>query len=45
VATAVVVHHNLNTPGGEATVAIETIQLLNDLGYDVHLVTTQKPNI
>jgi alpha-1,2-mannosyltransferase len=44
-AIAVVVHHNLNSPGGEAAVAIETIQSLNDLGYDVHLVTIQKPNI
>ena len=42
---AVVVHHNLNSPGGEAAVAIETIQSLHDLGYDVHLVTIQKPNI
>jgi alpha-1,2-mannosyltransferase len=44
-AIAVVVHHNLNSLGGEAAVAIETIQSLNDLGYDVHLVTIQKPNI
>ena len=40
---AVVIHHNLNVPGGEATVAIETIQSLCELGYDVELVTVQKP--
>jgi alpha-1,2-mannosyltransferase len=44
-AIAVVVHHNLNSPGGEAAVAIETIQSLYDLGYDVHLLTIQKPDI
>ena len=44
-AIAVVVHHNLNSLGGEAAVAIETIQSLNDLGYNVHLVTIQKPNL
>jgi alpha-1,2-mannosyltransferase len=44
-AIAVVVHHNLNSPGGEAAVAIETIQSLNELGYDVHLITIQKPNL
>jgi len=44
-AIAVVVHHNLNAQGGEAAVAIETIQSLNDLGYNVHLVTIQKPNL
>ena len=38
-ATAVVIHHNLNTPTGEETIALKTIPLLNDLGYDVHLVT------
>ena len=41
---AVVVHHNLNAVGGEATVAIETIRALRDLGYDVELVTVLKPN-
>src|SRR3954468_14820664 len=44
-AIAVVVHHNLNSLGGEAAVAIETIQSLNDLGYNVHLATIQKPNL
>jgi hypothetical protein len=39
---AVVIHDSLNTPGGETTVAIETIQSLADLGYDVELATVQK---
>ena len=42
---AVVIHHSLNTPGGEATFTIETIQSLNELGYNVELVTIQKPNL
>lgn len=42
---AVVVHHNLNSLGGEASVAIETIQSLHDLGYEVYLVTIQKPDM
>jgi alpha-1,2-mannosyltransferase len=42
---AVVIHHNLNTPGGEATVAIETIQCLHELGFDVELLTVQKPDL
>jgi alpha-1,2-mannosyltransferase len=42
---SVVIHHNLNTPGGEATLAIETIQCLYELGYDVELITVQKPDL
>jgi alpha-1,2-mannosyltransferase len=42
---AVVIHHSLNTPGGEATLAIETIRSLYELGYNVELVTVQKPNL
>src|ERR687896_356401 len=42
---AVVIHHNLNSPGGEATVAIETIQSLYELGYDIDLITIQKPDL
>jgi hypothetical protein len=42
---AVVIHHNLNTPGGKATVAIETIQCLHELGFDVELLTVQKPDL
>lgn len=39
---AVVYHHNLNSPGGESTVALETIEALHDLGYKVQLHTLQK---
>jgi glycosyltransferase involved in cell wall biosynthesis len=42
---AVVIHHSLNTPGGEATLAMETIRSLHELGYSVELVTVQKPNL
>jgi glycosyltransferase involved in cell wall biosynthesis len=42
---AVVIHHNLNTPGGEATVAIETMQCLSELGFDVELLTVQRPDL
>ncbi len=42
---AVVIHHDLNTPGGEATAAIETIQCLHELGFDVELLTVQKPDL
>ena len=42
---AVVIHHTLNTLGGETTVAIETIESLYELGYDVELVTIQPPDL
>jgi glycosyltransferase involved in cell wall biosynthesis len=42
---AVVIHHTLNSPGGETTVAIETIESLNELGYEVELVTVQPPDL
>src|SRR5688500_9165562 len=42
---ALIIHHSLNTPGGETTVAIETIQSLYELGFDVDLVTVQKPDL
>jgi glycosyltransferase involved in cell wall biosynthesis len=42
---AVIIHHSLNTPGGEATLAIETIRSLHELGYSVELVTVQKPKV
>nr|MDQ3976174.1 hypothetical protein [Thermoproteota archaeon] len=42
---AVVIHHTLNTLGGETTVAIETIQSLYELGYEVELVTVQPPDL
>jgi glycosyltransferase involved in cell wall biosynthesis len=42
---AVVIHHTLNSLGGETTVAIETIESLYELGYEVDLVTVQPPNL
>jgi alpha-1,2-mannosyltransferase len=42
---AVVIHHTLNTLGGETTVAIETIESLYQLGYEVELVTVQPPDL
>ena len=42
---AVVLHHTLNSPGGESSFAIETINSLSRLGYDIELVTVQKPNL
>jgi glycosyltransferase involved in cell wall biosynthesis len=42
---AVVIHHTLNSLGGETTVAIETIESLYELGYDVELVTIQPPDL
>ncbi len=42
---AVVIHHTLNSPGGESSFAIETIHSLSKLGYDIELVTVQKPNL
>ena len=42
---AVVIHHTLNTLGGETTVALETIESLNQLGYEVELVSIQPPDL
>ena len=42
---AVVIHHTLNSTGGESSFAIETIYSLSKLGYDVELVTVQKPDL
>jgi glycosyltransferase involved in cell wall biosynthesis len=42
---AVVIHHTLNSTGGESSFAIETIYTLSKLGYDVELVTVQKPDL
>jgi alpha-1,2-mannosyltransferase len=42
---AVVIHHTLNTLGGETTVAIETIESLYELGYEVEFVTVQPPDL
>jgi glycosyltransferase involved in cell wall biosynthesis len=40
-----VVHHSINTSGGETTLALEMIRALDELGFSVKLVTAQKPNI
>jgi alpha-1,2-mannosyltransferase len=42
---AVVIHHTLNSLGGETTVALETIESLYELGYEVDLVTVQPPDL
>jgi alpha-1,2-mannosyltransferase len=42
---AIIIHHTLNTLGGETTVAIETIESLHELGYEVELVTVQPPDL
>jgi alpha-1,2-mannosyltransferase len=42
---AAVIHHTLNAVGGETAVALETIDLLHELGYEVQLVTVQKPDL
>lgn len=42
---AIVVHHNLNILGGAERLAVNVIELLNEMGYEVHLVTTKKPDI
>ena len=42
---AVVLHHTLNSRGGESSFAIETINSLSRLGYDIELITVQKPNL
>lgn len=41
---AVVLHHTLNSSGGESSFTIETINSLYKLGYDIELITVQKPN-
>ncbi len=42
---ASVIHHTINSLGGEASVALETIEALYELGYEVELITVQKPNL
>lgn len=42
---AVLVHHSLDACGGAEFVAVATAELLNELGYDVDLVTIKKPNL
>jgi glycosyltransferase involved in cell wall biosynthesis len=42
---AFVIHHTINSPGGESSFAMETIHSLSKLGYDIELVTIDKPNL
>lgn len=42
---AAVIHHTLNTLGGETTVAIDTIESLHELGYDVDLISVQPTDL
>lgn len=42
---AAIIHHNINSRGGGERVAIHTIELLNDMGFDIELVTSQKPDL
>ncbi|WP_148681162.1 glycosyltransferase [Candidatus Nitrososphaera gargensis] len=42
---AAVIHHTLNTLGGETTVAIDAIESLHELGYEVDLITVQPPDL
>ncbi len=42
---AKVIHHTLNNPNGETSIAIETIDALYELGYDIEVVTSQKPDL
>jgi glycosyltransferase involved in cell wall biosynthesis len=39
---AAVLHHSLNRPGGETTVALQIIESLHDIGYDVELISVEK---
>ncbi len=42
---AIVIHHPLNNPGGETSVAIEPIDALYEIGYEIEPVTSQKPDL
>jgi glycosyltransferase involved in cell wall biosynthesis len=42
---AVVIHHTLNSAGGETSFAIETIYSLSKIGYEIELITVDKPNL
>jgi glycosyltransferase involved in cell wall biosynthesis len=42
---AFVIHHILNSFGGESSFAIETISCLARLGYEIELITAQKPDL
>lgn len=42
---AVILHHTLNSQGGETTFALSVIDSLHELGYKVELVTVQPPDL
>jgi glycosyltransferase involved in cell wall biosynthesis len=42
---AIVIHHTLNSAGGESSFAIETMRCLSKLGYEIELITVQKPDM
>jgi alpha-1,2-mannosyltransferase len=42
---ALVLHHNLNSAGGEASLAVHMIESLHNIGYEVDLMTVQKPDL
>lgn len=37
-------HHNINSAGGELTVALETLKALEENGFNIQLNTIEKPN-
>lgn len=39
-----VVHHNLNSRGGGERVAVNVIEMLNKMGHEVELITSQPPD-
>lgn len=40
-----VVHHSLEGKGGSGKLAINTIEVLNEMGFDVTLIVSQKPDL
>ena len=42
---AKIIHDNLNAGGGSERLAFATIELLNEMGFKVDLLTLQKPNL
>lgn len=42
---AKIIHDNLNAGGGSERLAFATIELLNEIGFKVDLLTLQKPNL
>ena len=39
-----IIHDNLNAGGGSERLAFATIELLNEMGFKIDLLTLQKPN-